>query len=152
MTTHLRTAHDDLRARLADLLAERSQVAEEAAIPSSGGDIADRSHNIDALIRLANIDRHIEDLEVQLQDSHLVDEPLTDAASVGSTVWLRFDGEADSEPYLIGFVEQARPEQNVITPNSPLGRAVLGARADQVVVYEGPKHRAVVVTVVKVER
>lgn len=151
MTLHLTEARTGLRTRLTELQAERTEVAQEAAIPSSGGDIADRSHNIDALIRLANIDQRIEDLEVQLQDSHLLDGALPDAASIGSTVWLRFDGDVDSEPYLIGYVEQVGLAQNVITPSSPLGRAVLGARAEDVVSYEGPRHRAVEVTVVKVE-
>lgn len=147
----LTDAHNGLRARLAELQAERAEVAQEAAIPGSGGDIADRSHNIDALIRLANLDKHIEDLEVQLQDSHLLDDSRPDAASIGSTVWLRFDDDVDSEPYLIGFVEQVGLAQNIITPTSPLGHAVLGAHADDVVSYEGPKHRSVQVTVVKVE-
>ncbi len=148
---HLTDAHNGLRTRLTELQAERTEVAQEAAIPGSGGDIADRSHNIDALIRLANIDKHIEDMEVQLQDSHLLGDALPDAASIGSMVWLRFDDDVDSEPYLIGFVEQVGLAQNIITPTSPLGRAVLGAHADDVVSYEGPRHRAVQVTVVKVE-
>lgn len=120
--------------------------------PPSGGDIADPSHNIDALIRLANIDKHIADLELHLQNSHLLDGAQPDVASIGSTVWLRFADDSTSEPYVIGFVEQAGLAQNIITPSSPLGQAVLGARVDDVVSYEDPKHRSVEVIVVNVGR
>lgn len=152
MTSQLTEGHDGIRARLAELQVERHEVAQEAAISSSGGDIADRSHNVDALIRLANIDKHIEDLQLHLQNLHLLDGALPDVASIGSRVWLRFADDATSEPYLIGFVEQVGLAQNVITPSSPLGRAVLGARVDDVVSYEGPRHRrGVEVTVLKIE-
>src|ERR1700733_9594488 len=99
--TSTRTKVDEaLRARLDELLAEREEVAQEAALPPVGGDMADRSQNVDALIRLATIDQHIVDLQVQLQQPQARPVASTDGAGVGSTVWLRFDGDSgDGEPY-----------------------------------------------------
>jgi transcription elongation factor GreA len=141
-----------LRARLDELLAERDEVAEEAALPPVGGDMADRTQNVDALIRLATIDQHIVDLQVQLQQPQARVAAATDGAGVGSTVWLRFDGESgDGDPYVIGYAEQARAHENIVTVASPLGQAVLGAKANSEISYAGPRHRRVTATVTRVE-
>jgi transcription elongation GreA/GreB family factor len=144
---------DALRARLDELLAERDEVAQEAALPPVGGDMADRTQNVDALIRLATLDQHIEDLQVQLQQPQARAGQATDGAGVGSTVWLRFDGDSgDGEPYVIGYAEQARAHENIITVASPLGQAVLGAHPDSDISYAGPRNRRVTATVTRVER
>ena len=81
-TSAILTQVDDaLRARLDELLAERDEVAEEAALPPVGGDMADRTQNVDALIRLATLDQHIEDLQVQLQQPQTRAAKATDGAS-----------------------------------------------------------------------
>lgn len=157
MTDTLR--HDDLspadnalRARLAELLAERDEVAQEAALPPIGGDMADRTQNVDALIRLATLDQHIEDLQVQLQQPRARSSDTRDGAGVGNTVWLHFDGDSgDGAPYLIGYAEQARDQQNIITVGSPLGQAVLGAHPDSRITYAGPRNRRVTATVTRIE-
>lgn len=133
-------------------MAERDEVAAEAALPPVGGDMADRTQNIDALIRLATLDQHIEDLQLQLQETVVAGGSAADVASIGSTVWLEFDDGTDgAQPYVIGLAEQARGNENIITPGSPLGRAVLDARADQTVTYAGPRGQQVTVTVTAVD-
>jgi transcription elongation GreA/GreB family factor len=153
--TSTRTQVDEaLRTRLDELLAEREEVAEEAALPPVGGDMADRTQNVDALIRLATIDQHIVDLQVQLQQPQALADTTTDGVGVGvgSTVWLRFDGDSgDGEPYVIGYAEQARAHENIVTVASPLGQAVLGAHADSEISYAGPRNRRVTATVTRIE-
>ena len=139
-----------LRSRLAELEVERADVAAEAAIPPAAGDVADRSHNVDALIRLAGLERHIESLHLQLQDARRQRVEPSDMASLGATVWLQFDGDVEDEPYLIGSVEQAELGQNVITPSSPLGKVVLGARTSAHLAYICPGRRPTGVTVTRV--
>ena len=144
-------ADEALRARLAELIADRAEVAEEAALPPIGGDMADRTQNVDALIRLAALDQHIEELQLQLQQPNARAARSTDGAGVGSTVWLRFEGDSpDGEPYVIGYAEQARAQENIITVASPLGQAVLGAHSDSQISYAGPRNRRVTATVTRV--
>ncbi len=151
MTNTLDTVNDALRARLEELVVERAGVAEEAALPPIGGDMADRTQNVDALIRLATLDQHIVDLQVQLQQP-TIGPSTTDGAGVGNTVWLRFDGDAgDGEPYVLGYAEQARDLENIITLGSPLGQAVHGSHAGDQITYAGPRHRNVRATVTRVE-
>lgn len=164
-------ADEALRARLTELLADRAEVAAEAALPPIGGDMADRTQNVDALIRLATLDQHIEDLQVQLQQPRARAASTSGGAGVGSTVWLRFDRDSnasdsnasessdrdsnasdsdDGEPYVIGYAEQARAQENIITVASPLGQAVLGAHSDSEISYAGPRNRRVTATVTRV--
>ncbi len=141
-----------LQARLDELLAERVAVAEEAALPPVGGDMADRTQNVDALIRLATLDQHIVDLQVQLQQPQARVAGAADGAGIGTTVWLRFDGDSgDGEPYVIGYAEQARAHENIVTVASPLGQAVLGAHPDSEISYAGPRNRRVTATVTRIE-
>jgi transcription elongation factor GreA len=151
MTDTLKSGDDALRARLEELVSERDEVAQEAALPPIGGDMADRTQNVDALIRLATLDQHIVDLQVQLQQPSRATNT-SDGAGVGDTVWLRFDGDTgDGEPYVLGYAEQARELENIITLGSPLGQAVLGSHPGDQITYAGPRNRNVKATVTRFE-
>jgi transcription elongation factor GreA len=64
---------------------------------------------------------------VQLQAPVAESQPAS-VAELGSLVRLRFDDDPDTADYLIGLVEQAGSGVEVITPSSPLGSVLLGAR------------------------
>jgi transcription elongation factor GreA len=145
-----KSARIALQARLADLKAQRAQAALES-IPQAGtGDAADHAGNIDALIRLGELDARIADLELQLQ-APVVESADPLAAAVGSQVTLRFGPGETPETFLIGRVEQASSGIDVITPNSPLGSVLLGARAGDEVTYRAANGKTLAVTLVSVE-
>jgi transcription elongation factor GreA len=145
-----KSARIALQARLADLKAQRAQAAVES-IPQAGtGDAADHAGNIDALIRLGELDARIADLELQLQ-APVVESADPLAAAVGSQVTLRFGPDESPETFLIGRVEQAGSGIDVITPNSPLGSVLLGARAGDEVTYRAANGKTLAVTLVSVE-
>ncbi|MGX7679429.1 GreA/GreB family elongation factor [Jatrophihabitans sp. DSM 45814] len=153
MTTSLsvlsKSSRTALQARLADLKAQRAQAAVES-IPQSGtGDAADHAGNIDALIRLGELDSRIADLEVQLQAPIIeAADPLE--AAVGSQVVLRFGPDEEPETFLIGRVEQASTGIEVITPNSPLGSVLIGAHPGDAVTYRAANGKTISVTLVSV--
>ena len=67
-----------------------------------------------------------------------VHEGPEDRAAVGSIVDLRFDGDDGTERYLLGTIEERHEDYDVVSPSSPLGRAMIGARPGDVVRYEAP--------------
>jgi transcription elongation factor GreA len=112
-----------LTERLAELRRQRDEALLEAR-PTGRGDDADRATNVDAHIRLAVLERRIADVELALADQHEVDgaEP---TVAPGRSVTLDFgDGP---ELYFVGSAEQAGPDLQVVTPDSAVGRALLGA-------------------------
>jgi transcription elongation factor GreA len=143
------SARAALDARLTDLQAQRTQAAFEAIPPGGSGDAADHAGNVEALIRLEELDARIAALQVQLQ-APVSAAPSSTAAEIGSRVTIRFDGDADTEDFLIGFVEQAAGGVDVITPSSPLGSVLLGARPGQELNYRGSNGNALQATLVSV--
>ena len=53
-------------------------------------------------------------------------------------VSLRYAGDDDVERYLIGSIEERREGISVISPNSPLGQALMGKKVGDSVAYEAP--------------
>jgi transcription elongation factor GreA len=62
----------------------------------------------------------------------------TGVVAPGRIVTLRYEGDDDTERYLIGSIEERRDDVSVISPNSPLGQALLGRRAGETVSYAAP--------------
>jgi transcription elongation factor GreA len=56
----------------------------------------------------------------------------------GSVVSLRYEGDDEVERYLVGSIEERRPDVAVVSPQSPLGQALLGSHKGDVVEYEAP--------------
>jgi transcription elongation factor GreA len=127
MPTLSRSARAALQARLEDLQAQRAQVALESIPATGAGDAADHAGNVEALVRLGELDARIAALQVQLQAPEADGGPAA-VAALGSVVRLRFDDDDETQNYLIGLVEQAGSGVEVITPTSPLGSVLLGAR------------------------
>lgn len=54
----------------------------------------------------------------------------------GLVVSVRFEGDDDVEQYLFGSIEERRTGIEVVSPGSPMGQALEGARAGETVTYE----------------
>jgi transcription elongation factor GreA len=129
------SARDALTVRLDSLRTQRAQALIDSTPPSGPGDAADRTGSIEALARLADLDARIAALELRLE-APAAPAP-QDAVAMGALVTLRYGSDEAPEKFLIGFVEQAGPDLAVITPASPLGKALLGAHPGEVVEYRG---------------
>ena len=57
---------------------------------------------------------------------------------IGVVVELRYVGDPDTEKFLLGSIEERQPGVTVVSPGSPLGEALLGAKPGQQVSYEAP--------------
>jgi transcription elongation factor GreA len=120
-----------LTERLAALRADRSAALAEALLAHTG-DLADRATNVEASIRRELLDDRIAKLELEIAESARR-QHVEGVVAVGDIVTLDL-GEGE-ETYLIGSVEQAIAGVDTITPLSPLGRAIVGARVGTTVEY-----------------
>lgn len=78
------------------------------------------------------------------------DGPL-EAVAQGCVVTIVYEGDDEEEQYLIGSIEERREGVEVISPTSPLGAALLGARAGEKVSFEAPNGE-LTVEVIRFER
>ena len=137
MSTATATRSEVMSTRLQNLRAERVEVLGELQV-SNGGDAADRATNVDANARLALIEQRIAALESQLHEAGRAVRDDSAGVALGDVVTVDFgDGP---ETYLVAEVEQAGDGLDVISPASPLGRAIVGAEVGTTVAYS-PRHR-----------
>jgi len=150
-----------LMARLTDLSRQLAELRAENGAPASCGDAADRSVNVDAIVRAEQLEAQVAELQIRLQawnrrESGRIGNRRSRASgpsrtvTLGSRVTLSFDGEA-SETYLLAPIEQAVTGQPIVTPTSPLGRALLSAAPADRITYRAGTGRDITVTVLAVD-
>ncbi|MCW2725147.1 MAG: GreA/GreB family elongation factor [Frankiales bacterium] len=142
-------AREALTTRLEELLAQRVAVFAESTVTGGTGDAADRAGNVDAIIRLEGLDARIAALHEQLTAPASTGTD-SGTAHVGSRVVVRFGADEAPETFLIGPLEQAVGDVDVITPASPLGKALLGVGPGTEVSYRSTVGTTVSATLVDI--
>lgn len=133
-----------LRTHLTVLEAERDERAK--ARFDTGGDIGDRAWRMEGETALLQLDAQIRRLRRSLDDAaERVTVRAGDRVAVGATVELRFLADSSLERYVVGALDAQEEDVPVLTPDSPLGRVLLGARVGDTVEYAAPRGSARVV-------
>ena len=145
-------AYDRLKAEHEELttvgridIARKIEVAREMGDLSENGDyhaakeeqgkMEARIGHLGALLELAVIIAHDGDV---------------DEVSAGCVVTIVYEDDDEEEQYLIGSIEERREGIEVVSPTSPLGAALLGARAGEEVTFEAPSG-PLLVEIIRVE-
>ena len=120
---------------------KRKEVSEKIKVARSFGDLSENSEYDEAKNEQAKIEARIADLEVMLKDVKIIsDEEQSggDTARIGSKVKV-LDVEFNEEDVyqLVGSAE-ADPRKGKISDDSPVGRAIIGHGAGDVVDVETP--------------
>ena len=136
-----RDAYDRLQAELDDLTT-RGRV-EIAGLIERARELGDLSENGDyhaAKDDQGRMEARIRQLQAMLKGAEIVDSKTEtgDTVEAGSVVTIRYEGDDDTERYLIGSIEERHDELSVISPASPLGKALLGRGPGETVEYEAP--------------
>lgn len=71
--------------------------------------------------------------------------------ATGSVVTVRYAGDPDTERFLLGSIEERHDELEVMSPGSPLGQALMGARAGAAVSFKAPTGATLEVEVVAID-
>jgi transcription elongation factor GreA len=143
MTTHLLSQHayDRLQAELEDLTTRgRIEVAEKIERARALGDLSENGDYHAAKDEQGHMEGRIRQLESLLENAEIVDPPVEGVVGPGSIVTVVYEGddESSAERYLVGHIEERLGDLDVISPESPLGQALVGARAGEWVTYEAP--------------
>jgi transcription elongation factor GreA len=127
-----------LEAELAALVEERSLRATEEL--TATGDAADLAEFAARDMDLEQLDLRIVAIRGLLAEAHVPAERAEsdDTVSPGVVVELSFGGARTVETFLLGHLAEAGAGFEVITPQSPLGRALAGAHTGETVTYGAP--------------
>jgi transcription elongation factor GreA len=77
-------------------------------------------------------------LAKSIEDAEIIEAVSDGTVSVGIVVELRYDGDDDTEKYLLGSIEERQEGVEVLSPGSPIGKALLGASSGDTVSFESP--------------
>lgn len=129
----LKAEHDDLTTRGRIEIAKKIETARELGDLSENGDYhAAKEEQGKMEGRIIHLARLIENASIVEADAG------ADEVRAGCVVSIRYDGDDDVEQFLIGSIEERRDGVIVMSPGSPMGQALIGAKPGDSVSYESP--------------
>lgn len=130
----------NLEKELEKLHIEKQQVAEEIKIARGHGDLSENAEYTEAKNNEARIYGRLAEVEQMLKTSTFVDDSklTADVANIGTVVRV-FDMEYEEEDTytIVGFTE-SDPMKLFISSDSPIGKALIGARVGDIVEAQTP--------------
>lgn len=118
--------------------AGRIDIAEKLKVARSYGDLSENSEYDEAKSEQAKIEARITELEYQLDHAEIIDSADKDAVSMGSKVTVKRLSDGVVAVYeIVGFA-QSDPSGGKISDESPVGKALIGAKKGEIVVVEAP--------------
>ena len=139
--THLsQDAYDRLKAEFDDLSTRgRIEIARAIERARELGDLSENGDYHAAKDDQGKMEARIRQLQALLDRAVIVDRAAPGGkVSTGSIVAIRYEGDDEVERYLVGSIEERREDMAVISPGSPLGRALVGHQAGDTVEYAAP--------------
>ena len=148
-----------IRCRLEDLKAQCAEALANYTPPGSCGDAADRCANVELAITIEDLQARITELELMLQAPKSIRQPRrtgrrsrpAGTIEVGSRVQVSFDDGRSCETFVLLPHELALGDDEVVTPNSPLGQALQGAVPGDRVSYRAANRTTLTVDILAVD-
>jgi transcription elongation factor GreA len=114
----------------------RAEIAAQIGAAAEDGDLSENAAYDHAKDEQAILEGRIATLEHFLRNAVLIESPSTGAVQLGSKVTIEQDGDQDT--YTIVGPLEAAPPKGRISNESPMGRALLGHAAGDVVEVNAP--------------
>lgn len=145
-------AYDRLKKELDELIANRPVIAAEINARREEGDLKENGGYHAAREEQGQQEARIRQLQELLRTAQVGTAPTsTDSAAPGTVLTIRYEDD-DTEKVLLGSREEgSHGDLQVISPNSPLGAALLGAKPGETREYPLPDGGTMKVVLVRVE-
>ncbi len=145
---------DKLQVELELLSGERRrEVAARIKEAREFGDISENSEYDDAKNEQAMLEQRIAQLEEKLRSAQIIEakDVSTDVVGVGSIVHVKDEKTGKSQKFTIVGSAEANPADLKLSNESPVGRALLGRRRNEVVSVPVPKGPARKLKITKID-
>ena len=120
----------------------RKAISENLRTAKELGDLSENAEYIEAREQQQRIEKKIAELEQMVRNAVVIGQHSRkkDVVDVGSTVEVIHGGERMT--FFIVGSNEAKPEKGLISNESPLGQALLGHRAGDVVDFKTPRGKS----------
>lgn len=131
----------------------RREIADRIRVAREFGDIAENAEYDDAKNEQAMLESRIALLQEKLRMATVIDaEDLsTDVVAIGSVVHVKDEKTGKSVKYTIVGSAEANPEEAKLSNESPVGRALLGRKRNDVVAVQVPRGPARKLKITKID-
>ncbi|HEY3240698.1 MAG TPA: transcription elongation factor GreA, partial [Acidimicrobiia bacterium] len=116
----------------------RREISEWIERAREHGDIRENADYDAAKNEQGHNEARIRQIEALLKVAVVVEGPIGEQVQAGTLVEVRMEGDDETSTYLVGSIEEKGRGYDVISPGSPLGKALLGHAAGEVVTYHAP--------------
>lgn len=140
----LKAEHDDLTTRGRVEIARKIEAAREL------GDLSENGDYHAAKEEQGKMEGRVMQLARILENAEIVEAEDNGTVAAGSVVTIRYEGDDDTERYLIGSIEERHDDLEVMSPGSPLGQALIGHKPGEEVRYETPTGATLTVELVAI--
>jgi transcription elongation factor GreA len=152
-THHLsQKAYDRLKAEHDELTTVgRVDIARKIEAARELGDLKENGDYHAAKDFQGQMEARIRQLAGMIENCEIVEAGESDTVEPGVTVELRYEGDDDTDLYFYGSVEERGIEHDIISPQSPLGKALVGKKPGDKVDFESPTGAQLTVEVVSIQ-
>ncbi len=116
----------------------RDKVIEEIARARAHGDLSENAEYHAARDQQGMQEARIREIRAMLENAEIIRGDDDDVVKPGKVVTIRYGGDSSAETYLIGTREEKGGDFEVLTPESPIGRALIGRSAGETVTATVP--------------
>lgn len=102
------------------------------------GDLSENAEYDAARTEQAEVENKISEIEAMLENAELIKDVNTNKVSIGTTVTLKYVEDDETDTYTIVGSKEADPFANKISNESPLAKAIIGAKKGQYVMVDSP--------------
>ncbi len=143
--------YNRLQAELAHLTGDaREAVVRRIEDARSEGDLKENGGYHAAKEEQGKQEARVRQLQQLLRDAKVGEAASDGTAGLGTIIEVRFSGDTSTERYLLGSREDSGSGVEVLSPQSSIGKNVVGHKAGDTVTYEAPNGRSVSLELVSV--
>lgn len=132
---------------------KRREVAERIKQAREFGDISENAEYEDAKNEQAMLEQRISHLQERIRRSVVIDEKAvdTETVEVGNIVHVKDQRSGKSQKFQIVGSAEANPTEQKLSNESPIGKALLGGRRNEIVTVETPRGPKKKLKITKIE-
>lgn len=130
---------EDLKKELENLTTVvRPEVVSDIKEARAQGDLSENAEYHAAREKQSIVEARIKELEYLIENVTVIEEGDSSVVRVGSTVEIKYIDDDEFEEYKIVGSTEADPFENKISNESPIAKAILGKKANDIVSVESP--------------
>ena len=116
---------------------DRQRIIRDIATARAHGDLSENAEYHAAKDEQGQKEARIRQIRQMLENADIISADDDDVAKPGKLVTIRHEGE-EPETYLLGLREERGGDYDILTPDSPLGRALVGHAPGETVTAKVP--------------